>query len=65
MTKLAESVLAYLKQEESKGRHSFTVTDLTTVGKISFDLAEEIIQELEDNGYVQVNNDIASTFNLI
>ena len=65
MTKLAESVLAYLKHEESKGRRSFTVTDLTTVGKISFDLADEIIQELENNGYVHVNNDIASTFNLI
>lgn len=65
MTKLAESVLAYLQQEKSKGRHSFTVTDLTAAGKISFDLADEIIQELEDNGYVQVNNDIASTFNLI
>ncbi|MFR3205102.1 MAG: hypothetical protein ACLTOO_05895 [Oscillospiraceae bacterium] len=65
MTELAEAVLAYLKQENEKGKHSFTSTDLTTVGKISFDRADKIIQELADNGYVQVNNNIARTFNLI
>lgn len=65
MTELAESVLAYLKQEKEKGKCSFTSTDLTTVGKISYDRANKIIQELADNGYVQVNNNIANTFNLI
>ena len=66
MSKLAEAILYFLQQETNKGKKSFIALDLELAGKISNSLALKIIQELEENGYIEVHREwVSGSFNLI
>ncbi len=65
MSELAKAVLCFLQTESSNGKTSFAILDLVGIGKISTKLAQQIIDELEENGYIEVHHNIANTFSLI
>lgn len=66
MSELAKAVLCFLRAESNKGKTSFTILDLESVGKISNGLAQQIIDELEENGYIEVHREwVSGSFNLI
>ncbi|MBQ6787516.1 MAG: hypothetical protein IJO85_07335 [Lachnospiraceae bacterium] len=65
MTKNTEVILQFLKSESEKGKKSFTRFDLIPIAKLSDSTYEKIINELEENGYIEVQHNIASTFRLI
>lgn len=65
MSELAKSVLCFLESESENGKKSFTILDLMSVSNLSYSRYEEIISELEESGYVEVQNNIAKSFCLI
>lgn len=65
MNKVTEAALIYLRKLASDGRTSFTFTDLMITPDITVDVAHEIITDLEANGCIQVNKNVAATFTLI
>lgn len=65
MSGLAKAVLKCLQVEKDNGKNSFTALDLTLIGHISMQEANDVIDELEANDYIEVHNNIADTFSLI
>lgn len=65
MNKVAEAALIYLQKLAQDGKTSFTFTDLMITPDITVEVADKIIDELEENGYIRVNRNVAATFTLI
>ena len=66
MSELAKAVLCFLQAESDNGKKSFTSTDIEIVGKLSSTRAKQIIDELEENGYIEVHHEwVSGSFSLI
>lgn len=52
MTELSETVLNFLKTCDQPGK-TFTVSELSKIGKMSPNLTQSVVNELEENGYIE------------